>query len=32
MTIVSNSEMRRELTVGEVAERSGVAVSTLAFL
>lgn len=31
MTIVRNSEMRRELTVGEVAERSGVAVSTLHF-
>lgn len=31
MTIVKNSELRRELTVGEVAERSGVAVSTLHF-
>ena len=26
MTIVKSSELRRELTVGEVAERSGVAV------
>ena len=31
MTIVKSSELRRELTVGEVAERSGVAVSTLHF-
>lgn len=31
MTIVKQSELRRELTVGEVAERSGVAVSTLHF-
>lgn len=31
MTIVKNSELRRELTVGEVAERSGLAVSTLHF-
>jgi len=31
MTIVKSGELRRELTVGEVAERSGVAVSTLHF-